>query len=112
MEHGASHFGGRLEHESPPGHARMRQHERRRVEHQFIVQQEIKINRSRSPSLNAPPAQAVFDCLRQANNSCGPSEVSAERLAVEKPSLSRRAADRQRLAPGTDGGYGNLGMLA
>ena len=37
MDHGTAHRGGRLQHESPPRHVRMRNQQRRRLQNDPIV---------------------------------------------------------------------------
>ena len=84
VKHVAGHFGRRLEHEPPPRHARMRKHQARRVEHQLVVEQQVQIDGSRSPSFGALRPKLVSICSQTASNSCGPSEVSSRSAPLRK----------------------------
>ena len=86
----------------------MRQHQRRRIEHQRIVKQEIEVDGSRSPAFRALAAQAVLDALQAAQQSVWLKRSFRPKRAVEKTGLLRRPANRRRFAPRTDRGNRDL----
>ena len=76
MQHLRGRFRGRLEHESPPRHARMRQHKRRRLKHDRIVEQQIEVDRPRPPSPVRRRPRRFSICCSRAKRASGASDVS------------------------------------
>ena len=110
MHHRSSDRGGRLEDESPLGHAGMRQHERRRLPHLLIVEQEVQVDRSRSPTHVPPSPHGRLDLLQDRQHRLRRKRRLQEDRAVEEISLAGRPAHRCRLNPGTCGQHAQLRM--
>jgi hypothetical protein len=88
----------RLEHEPPSGHPWMGQRQRCSVENQIVVEQQVEIDRPGPPALAALAVESVLHRREHAEHIMRGQISLEETGTVEKHALSRRTADRTRVA--------------
>jgi len=92
---------GWLEHEAPGGHPWMRHGQRLGLEDEFVVEEQVEVDRAGRPALLAVAGERVLDRGEHAEHVVGIEFRLDQAGAVEERRLPRRTADRSRLAVGT-----------